>query len=303
MADVAVIILTRDEQQHIARAIQSVKDIASEVHIVDSGSTDKTIEVAQELGAKTHFNTWVNHAVQFQWALENCEITAPWVMRLDADEYLTPELVDEIKQRLPGLAPEYNGVILKRRVMFMGKWIRYGGYYPIKLLRIWRRGTAAIEQKWMDEHIYLHEGKSIEFKHDFVDDNLNNLSWWTDKHNHYATREAIDNLNRQYDLFDQSTMNESTADGQQAARKRWMKNTLYARMPLFLRAFVYFNYRYWIQLGFLDGTKGLIWHVLQGFWYRFLVDAKTKQILERAANSNRSVAEVLKDDYKFETGK
>ena len=296
----SVIVLTKNEELHLPRLLQSLHGLDVEVLIVDSFSFDRTLEIAQQTNVRIYQNTFINHAAQFQWALDNCDITTPWIMRMDADEYLTPELTQEISSRLPEIDALVGGIVLKRQVHFMGKWIRHGGYYPIKLLRIWRNGIGSIEQKWMDEHIVLSSGSTIEFKHDLIDDNLNNLSWWTEKHNHYATREAIDLLNREFHFFEESEIQTGAVAKAQNARKRWYKHNLYVRLPMFLRAFLYFNYRYFMQLGFLDGRRGLVWHFLQGFWYRFLVDAKILQIKWWANKEKISVREVIEQKFNFE---
>jgi glycosyltransferase involved in cell wall biosynthesis len=277
--------------------VESLVDITDQIFVIDSFSQDDTVEIATSLGARVYQNPWKNHANQFQWALTNCPIETPWVMRMDADEYVTPELAQEIKSSLPNIDELVSGLIIKRQVHFMDRWIKHGGYYPIKLLRIWRNGLGTIEQRWMDEHIVLSEGITQELQHDIVDHNLNNLSWWTEKHNNYATREAVDLLNKEYGFFqeDESLKKGSGQDG----RKRWYKDNLYARSPLFLRAFLYYLFRYFIQLGFLDGRPGLIWHFLQGFWYRFLVDAKIYHIKFLAKKEGTTVAKILSERYDF----
>lgn len=292
-----VIILTFNEQLHIRRAIESAWEVAEEVIIIDSYSTDHTINIALGLNARVLQNSFVNQAQQFQWAMENGQISTPWTMRLDADEYLTKDLAKEIKDRIPNLGQDISGVILKRQVHFMGQWIKYGGYYPIHLLRIWRTGSAVMEQKWMDEHTLLLSGNSIVFKHDFIDENLNSLTWWTNKHNAYATREAIDILSRKYQFNPEVQTDAMNKEVKQLGAKRWYKDNLYLRMPLFLRAFLYFQFRFWLKLGFLDGRKGLIWHFLQGFWYRFLVDAKIYQVMWMAKQTNRTIEKVIFEDY------
>jgi glycosyltransferase involved in cell wall biosynthesis len=295
--ELTIVILTHNESLHIRRAIESALRVASSVIIVDSFSTDNTIEIASSLDARVVQHEFVNQAQQFQWAMDQGIIHTPWTMRMDADEYLTDALVQEINSRLSSLPQDISGIELKRQVHFMGKWIRHGGYYPTRLLRIWRTGHAAIEQRWMDEHTYLTRGTQITFDHDFVDDNLNSLTWWTEKHNHYATREAVDILSRKYDFIN-GTAHQVTHTGQ-AASKRWYKNNLYLRLPLFFRAFLYFQFRYWIKLGFLDGRKGLIWHFLQGFWYRFLVDAKITQIEWWAQKENKPVKTIIDEKLNF----
>ncbi len=295
--DLTVIILTFNEEIHIKRAIESVAEIASAIWIVDSYSTDNTISIAETSGARTLKNVFTNQAAQFQWALDHCEIKTTWVMRLDADEYLTSALINELKTELPTIKKDVSGIVLKRQVHFMGKWIRHGGYYPVKLLRIWRPGNAYVEQRWMDEHTVLTEGKSITLKNDFIDDNLNSLSWWTAKHNDYATREAIEILNNVHQFIKTDQFVERPDLTRQAEVKRWYKNNLYLKMPMFIRCFLYFIFRFWIKLGFLDGQKGLVWHFLQGFWYRFLVDAKILQIEWWAKQQNKPVRDIIVEKY------
>lgn len=292
---ITVIILTYNEELHLERAIESVRSITKEIIIVDSFSTDRTKEIALNFGAHFYENPFVNQAQQFQWALDNLNITSEWILRLDADEFLTKELCEEINQKIQHLEKEITGIILKRQVHFMDKWIKHGGYYPTKLLRLFRYGKANIEQKWMDEHIKLKEGKSIEFVNDFIDANKNNLSWWISKHNNYSTRESIDILNKKYDFFDEDSLDKEGQQQDEIKRKR--KEGIYLKLPMFLRAFLYFLYRYFLKLGFLDGKKGLMWHFLQGFWYRFLVDAKIYQIEYFSNKYKMSVKDVLKQFY------
>lgn len=279
MTSLAVVILTHNEIQHIERALASVSTIASEIFIIDSGSTDGTLEKATALGARVLSNAFVNHAVQFQWGLDNAPITADWVMRLDADEVIEPGLAAEIAQRLNTLPADVTGVNLKRKHIFMGRWIRHGGRYPLILLRLWRRGKARVEQRWMDEHILLTEGRAITFEGDFADDNLNDLTFFTDKHNKYATREAVDVLNKRLRLFPGDEAHGSAPE--QAMRKRAVKDGVYNRLPFAVGPLAYFLYRYIWQRGFLDGKEGAIYHGLQGLWYRFLVDARLLE-LDRA---------------------
>ena len=191
---VEIVVLTQNEERHIPRLLRTARGLDGRIFIVDSDSTDRTAEIAGAAGALVVSHKFVNYALQFQWALDNLPIASEWVMRLDADETLTPELVEEIRRRLPALPPDVTGVNLKRRHIFLGRWIKHGGRYPLTLLRIWRKGAARIERRWMDEHMVLLHGRAVTFEHDFCDHNLNDLTFFTDKHNKYATREAIDVL-------------------------------------------------------------------------------------------------------------
>lgn len=278
MTSLAVVILTHNEARHIGRALDHLAPIAQEVFLIDSGSTDGTIEIAEARGAKVLRNPWTNHAQQFQWGLDNAPITADWVMRLDADEVIEPDLAAEIAARLPTLPAAVTGVNLKRKHVFMDRWIRHGGRYPLTLLRLWRRGKARIEQRWMDEHMLLTEGAAVTFDGGFADHNLNDLTFFTDKHNKYATREAIDVLNQKYGLFARDEALDARSASAAASGKRWLKEGLYNRLPFWVGPLGYFLYRYIVQLGFLDGREGLIYHGLQGGWYRFLVAAKIVEL-------------------------
>lgn len=296
MKDISVIILTFNEEKHIERCIRSLEPVAKEIFIVDSFSTDKTVELAEALEAKVYQNAWINYANQFQWGLDNCPITTKWVMRMDSDEYLEPELTEEILNTLQGVQENIKGIYLKRKVFFMGKWIRWGAFYPHVLLRIWEHGYGRIEQRWMDEHIVLLEGETILIDAaDIVDDNKNNFTWWINKHNNYATREMIDLMNIKYRFM---PMDEGLKDSDdpQAKLKRMVKEKIYSRLPFGIRPILYFNYRYLVRLGFLDGFRGFVWHFMQGLWYRMLVDVKCYEF-EKKRNEYGSIEELLEEEY------
>jgi glycosyltransferase involved in cell wall biosynthesis len=274
MDDLSVVILTHNEERHIARALASVRSIAKDVFVVDSFSTDRTAEIAEAAGAVVLRNKFVNYAKQFEWGLANAPITTAWVMRLDADEIIEADLATEITAKLPTLDTDVAGINLKRKHIFMDRWIRHGGRYPLILLRIWRHGQGRIEQRWMDEHMVVWGGRTVTFQGGFADHNLNDITFFTDKHNKYATREAIDILNRKYNLFQTDDVLTAKAASRQASLKRFAKERIYNQTPFWVGPLFYFLYRYVIQLGFLDGRPGLIYHFLQGGWYRFLVGAK-----------------------------
>lgn len=169
MVDISVIILTYNEELHIARCLDNICPIAKEVFIIDSYSTDKTLEIARRY-PNVHIlqNKWENnYAYQFNWGLENSPISGQWILRLDADEYLLPELIEEIKQKLPSLPDVVSGVSFNRRHIFMNKWMKHG-IYPVTLLRLFRYGKGKCEQRLMDEHIQILEGETVVFDYDFV---------------------------------------------------------------------------------------------------------------------------------------
>ncbi len=275
----AVIVLTFNEEKNIEKCLKSVYGLATEIFIVDSYSNDKTIEIAKKYTDKVYQHPFENQAEQFNWALDNLPVSMDWILRLDADEFITVELIREIQQVLPKLPLEITGLYMKRRMYFMGRWIKYGGYYPTWLLRMWRRGKARSEGQYLNEHIIILEGKTAQLSHDIVDWNQKGLDFWTEKHNHFATRYARELLELQQEgsLKDINSIR-STFFGSQEERKRWLKEKFYVRLPYFLRSFIYFIYRYFVRLGFLDGKEGMIFHVLQAFWYHFLTDAKVYEM-------------------------
>ncbi len=269
-----VIIMTFNEEIHIERCIQRLSRLARRIIVVDSFSADRTASIAKGLGAEVIQRPFKSHSDQFQWALDCCAITTDWVLRMDADEYLEPEALEEIEARLPSMPPEITGIILKRKFIFMGRWIRSGGYYPTLLLRLWRLGAARIEQRWMDEHAVLTRGKAITFANgDIVDENLSGIDAWMAKHNRYATLQMLDFVNREYPMFTIDRDLEEHGHGKSRWR-RFLRNQVYARTPLYFRSIAYFLYRYFMRLGFLDGRQGLVFHALQGLCYMLLTDAK-----------------------------
>lgn len=273
MVDLTVVILTKNEEKNLKKCIASLKNVTQRIVIVDSYSTDNTVALAKSLGAEVYEHQFENHAVQFNWALDNVNLQTEWVMKVDADEELTPELADEINEKLDVLPQNINGVILRRRVYFMGRWLKYGGKYPELLLRIFRIGHGMSEMKLMDEHLIITDGATVTFKNDFSDNNNKSLEWWIDKHNWYSNKEVLDRQMKST-VMDNNEFLEETSTSVQARLKRFIKNHGYYSLPKFFRSHLYFIYRYYFRLGFLDGTEGKIYTFLQAYWYRFLVDAK-----------------------------
>ena len=248
--------------------------------------------MAQSMGAKVFQHPWENYSKQFNWALQNLPITTEWIWRMDADEYLSDDLISELHQKLPSLPNNINGFTAPCLRIFMGKYIKHG-IIPLILLRLFKIKYAICENRYMDEHIQLSEGKIGSLKNPFYDDNLNGLTWWTNKHNGYATREAIDLLLTEYDLLPQESVVNSGAHSA-AIRKKKLK---YIKLPLFWRAFAFFILRYIFRLGFLDGKEGFLWHFLQGFWYRTLADAKVYEIKKNHGFDSERIKTFLKENY------
>jgi len=294
-----VIILTLNEDKHLLRCLRSLNSIADSIIVVDSFSTDNTIQIAKDCGATVMSHEFINQAQQFNWALKQLDNQTEWVLRIDADEYLTPALNLAILNKLSKVKSNINGIYFNRRMSFQGKLIKYGGVFPVPVLRLFRYGYGECENRWMDEHIKV-TGDTEYLRDEIIDDNLNNLTWWTNKHNNYASRQAVDLLNLEYNFNDLNSI-ASINLGKKTEKKRWFKEVIYARMPRGFRAVFYFLYRYIVRLGFLDGREGANFHFLQGFWYRYLVDAKVDEVKAYMKKNNVSIEtainNVLGDGY------
>lgn len=294
MLDISVIILTFNEELHIRRCLENVNQFAKKVYVIDSFSTDNTVAITESMGATVVQHKWPgNQAEQFNWALQNIEIDTEWIFRLDADEYLMPELIEELHARIPTLDDNITGITFKRRHIFLGRWMKRGTY-PVMILRMFRTGNAVCEQRLMDEHIELLQGESITFENDFVDENLNNLSWWANKHVGYAVREAAELLDIEYNITGNDSGERHLSEKTLQKRKLKLK---YTKKPLFWRSFAYFIYRYIFKMAFLDGKEGFLWTFLQGWWYRTLVDAKIYEIKKACGNDKEKIISHLKEHY------
>ena len=274
---IAVVILTFNEEIHIERCIRSAQRVTDKIIVVDSFSTDETCAIAQSLGAVVYQHKFENQARQFNWALENCDIEAQWIWRLDADEYIEPALAEKALDAIEHVAEDVNGIYVNKKIVFMGQPLLHGGWYPASQIKIIRKGFGGSEDKWMDEHLVVFSGKTIAVDGDQTDDNLNDLTWWSHKHVNYASREAINTLMMEYGLQKQDREVQPKFFGTSAERKRWLKMK-YAKTPLFVRPLINFLLRYILKGGFLDGKRGFIWHFLQGYWYRMLVDCKILEL-------------------------
>ncbi len=283
---VTAIILTYNEEVHLERCIQSILPLTTEILVVDSYSTDRTVEIAKKYKAKVIQKVWQNnHSLQFNWAQTQLEHSkTEWVLRIDADEILTKDLINKIKLQLSTIDPDINGVLFYRKIVFQGKSINFGGVGRNLVSRLFRYGHGISESRWMDEHIKI-DGKCKTISAAIIDDNLNSVSWWIDKHNNYSSREAVDLLNLKYHFADLNSVSDAPARSV-ISKKRWVKEKIYSKLPLGLRALGYFLYRYIVLGGFMDGVIGSQFHFLQAFWYRYLVDIKYAEV-ERYINKHK----------------
>ena len=274
--NISAIILTYNEEIHIRRCIENLLSVAEKIFVIDCFSTDATINICKEY-KQVHViqHEWPgNQAEQFNWALNNCPVKTEWILRLDADEYLMPESLQKLKKITADLTPEVNALSFILVRYFLGKRIKQGTG-TIRLVRMFRTGKARYENRLMDEHMLVQEGIIKDTDIEFADNNLNNLEWWITKHLNYAKREARILLDQEHR---ECSPNQELS--RHSRNKRRQKN-IYARIPLFWRSFFYFCYRYFLRLGFLDGKEGFLWHFLQGWWYRTIVDEKIYSFLKK----------------------
>lgn len=269
-----VVILTYNESIHIARAINNVQNWADKIIVLDSYSEDNTVEIAKNLGAEIIFRKFDDYKNQRQFAIDYCKNLTEWMLFLDADEYLLEELKDEIKETI-SIDSNVDGYYLSRRAIFMGKWIKHGGYYPTYILRLFKPQLATIFGS-VNEHISV-SGKTKNLKNDFVDHNLKGIFFWLHKHNQYTDFEAQEFYKHKKNNYIKKRFRLTV----QAERKQWIKQNIWNHLPLFLRPFLYFSYRYFFRFGFLDGKIGLVYHFLQGCVNCFLVDAKYFEMQSR----------------------
>ncbi len=276
MTNLTTIILTYNEETNIKQCINSVKKISDRVVIIDSFSNDRTLDIAYEMGAEVLQNKFISHAKQFQFALDNSMIDTLWVLKLDADERITPIVADKIEKAcVENTVTNINGIVLRFEVNFLGKKLRHGGIYPFRKMCVFKFGIGKIEDRNMDEHVYISEGKSIEIKDDCLHHDNKDLSTWIDKHNKYSDKEVLD-------YYAQKKSGDLRGELHRIARiRRMMKYKIYYRLPMGIRAYFYFMYRYIVKLGFLDGKEGLIFAFLQAYWYRFLIDAKIYEVSKK----------------------
>lgn len=263
MADITAIILTRNEEDYIEECIRSIQKVVSRIVVVDSFSEDRTVEIAKKNGAEVFEHEFFNHAKQYMYAVDAAQVQTKWTMRIDADERLTVKSAEELEQLCNvNMDTDVNGIVLRFCNIFLNREMRHGGMYPWKKLSVYKTGKGHIEDRNMDEHIVLDSGRIVETKQDSRHLAFRGLTFFTNKCNWYSTREAMDYFE------DKKTTKKNVSI------KTWIKMEVYYKLPIGFRSWMYYIYRYYFRLGFLDGKEGKIFNFLHAYWYRFLVDAK-----------------------------
>ena len=278
---ISAIVLTHNEEANLDACLRSLAGWAGEIWVVDSGSTDGTLEVARRHTDKIAGHPVENYARQRNWAAERLPLAHEWLFHIDADERATPELAASIARLFAAGPPrEIDGAMCSRRTVFMGRPILHGGHYPVYHLRLLRRGRGRCEDRLYDQH-FLADGPTARLAGDLLDVITADLTVWTQRHARWAELEAREQLEAERGGAAPGRRQvAATLSGTPIERRRWLRAS-YGRAPLFARAFGYFFLRYVLRRGFLDGPEGLIFHFLQGCWYRFLVDAKLFELRRR----------------------
>jgi glycosyltransferase involved in cell wall biosynthesis len=289
MPGLSAIVLTFNEEMHLGRCLRSLKDTCESVFVIDSFSTDSTVAIAKSFGATVLSHEFQNQAQQLDWALSNIPLRSKWLLRLDADEYLSSELAKELPDVICNVSDDVAGLIIPLRYIFLGRPILHGGRYPLMLLRAWRTGFARTDGRLMDERIILLSGSTYELKSEIIHEDIRGLSFFVRKHDAYASREAIAILSEKTS----KTRRVFDRNNKHSLARQHLKRVYSNAHPLFA-PFLYFAYRFVLQRGFLDGWQGLIYHTLQGFWYRFLVGAKIFEI-ENAIRHSELLTDEMRD--------
>jgi glycosyltransferase involved in cell wall biosynthesis len=273
MADVTVVILTKDEEKNIELCLKSVQGFAKRIVVVDSGSKDKTVDIARQLGADVYEHPFENYSRQFNWGLDNTNIETKWTIRLDADERFTPALCKELEQAMEEhCTDDVNGFVLEAWLYFMDKCLKHGGSRKKKLM-VFKTGLGRVEDRKMDEHTILSNGNAIEIREKFLHYDFKDLGTYVKKLNWYATREMQDYIEAR---FPDGGFN---GDNKEINTIRNQK-TKYYKLPMFWRCWAYFLYQYIICGNFLNGKEGFIYSFLYHLYYRMLVDAKIYEQLK-----------------------
>lgn len=272
---ISVVVLTFNSRTVLAQTLQRASQVSDDVHVVDSFSSDGTCDLARSLGAGVVQHEFLNYGKQRNWAMTHLPLRHAWQLHLDADEALSVGLVEEMNRIQSAFPDHINGYFIARQLRFLGRTIRHGGMCPTWHMRLFRTGLGHCEEREYDQHFWV-DGPSARLRGVIIDDISLNLSEWTVRHNRWADAEVREAFNPASKLI-------SGAWGKDPVRQKRALRDVYNRLPRFYRAGALFIYRYFLRAGFLDGVEGLIFFVLQTFWFRFLVDAK---MFEAARNQN-----------------
>lgn len=279
----SVLVTTRNEERNLERCLESVYGWADQIFVLDSESSDGTVAIAERYADEV-INLAYEHGRIipwiFQWGLDHLPLRNEWVLILEADQAPTPEARAEIAALLASGEVRENGFYIRRCQIFRGKPLRFGGYGSKLLLKLFRRSHAELDPVEQDTRVYV-QGKVGRLRAPLEEWNKkeDDILFYLEKHLRYAEAFAQEEAKRRREGLTWKT--EPRLFGTADQRVLWLK-TRYYGAPLYLRPVVYFLYRYFVLLGILDGKTGFIFHFLQAFWFRLVVDIRLEELLRRA---------------------
>ena len=280
MIPVTLIVTTRNEEANIEKCLQSAQGFIGQIFVIDSESGDATREIARRYAEVVNLPYEHGRIIPwiYQWGLDNLPIKNPWVLILEADQALTPALRDELEALFSRGEITERGFYVRRRQVFRGQALRFGGYGSKYMLKLFHREAGELDVKETDTRIYVR-GPVGKLKAPIMEENLkeNLILFYLEKHLRYAEVFAREELLRRRAAIEWKT--EPRFFGTPDQRVLFLKR-LYFRLPLYVRPFLYFFYRYFVLLGVLDGKQGAVFHFLQAFWFRMVVDIRLEEMLK-----------------------
>jgi glycosyltransferase involved in cell wall biosynthesis len=274
MTGITAILLTYNEEANVESCLDSIADLCDDVFVVDSGSTDATAGICRRYTQNIVTHPFVDNASQWAWALECLPIRTEWVLPLDADLVITGELKAQMRSAMRHPDPEMHGYYARHRYLFMGRRMR--GFKPYSL-RLFRYRSTTVERSELADSRFVVHGRTALLAGEVREENHkeNRIDFWIDKHQVYSSRMAAEEVLRSLGRIEWSGA--ARLFGTPDQRMMWLKNRWY-RLPLYVRPVLYFVYRYVVRGGFLDGIPGLVYHFLQAFWFRLLIDVKIAEL-------------------------
>jgi glycosyltransferase involved in cell wall biosynthesis len=289
MLPVTVLVVTRNEELNLERTLAAVHGWVDQILVIDSESTDSTVQIASRYADEVRSLPYEHGRIIpwiFQWGLDNLAIRNDWVLILEADQAVTPALRHELETLLAAPTIAHDGYYIRRRQIFRGKPIRFGGYGSKRLLKLFRRDRAELDPIEQDTRVYVR-GSVGRLRASLEEWNRKEdaILFYLEKHLRYAEAFAQEELARRRSKIAWKT--QPRLFGTPDQRILRMKG-VYRKLPLFVRPALYFVYRYVILLGILDGANGFTFHFLQAFWFRFIVDLRLTELASMALDADDS---------------
>jgi glycosyltransferase involved in cell wall biosynthesis len=293
-APVSTLVLTYNEEPNIEACLRSVHGWCHEIFVLDSGSTDQTVAICLRYTDKIIVHPYTDHASQVSWALSNLPLACDWMLFLDADNVVSELLKREFEQALADDDLRIAGYYCRHLHMFRNHPVRGLKSHWLRLIR---RAQTRVDQSELVDFRWILDGETRILSGEIIESNRkeNDIDFWIDKHQKFSYRMAIEEVLRNSGILKWSPELHPRIFGNYDEQMLWLKNRWYS-MPLYIRPFLYFLYRYIFRLGFLDGMNGFLYHFLQAFWFRLIVDMKISELQQRIAQGDLTI-EQLKSSF------